>query len=93
MPDAPLDLEPAPGRSARDVIPDTNAIESLNARFRRAVRHRGHFPNEQAALKVLYLVAHQHRSGRDNLTGRINGWKTILNTLTIHYGDRINGAY
>ena len=66
---------------------------SLNARFRRAVRHRGHFPNEQAALKVLYLVANQHRPGRDNLTGRINGWKTILNTLTIHYGDRLNGSY
>jgi transposase-like protein len=41
----------------RTVVYTTNAIESLNARFRRAVRHRGHFPNEQAALKVLYLVA------------------------------------
>lgn len=57
------------------------------------VRHRGHFPNEQAALKVLYLVANPHKTGRDNLTGRINGWKTILNTLTIHYGDRLNGTY
>ena len=41
----------------RKVVYTTNAIESLNARFRQAVRHRGHFPNEQAALKVLYLVA------------------------------------
>ena len=41
----------------RKIVYTTNAIESLNARFRRAVRHRGHFPNEQAALKVLYLVA------------------------------------
>jgi transposase-like protein len=39
----------------------TNAIESLNARFRKAVRHREHFPNERAALKVLYLVATQRR--------------------------------
>jgi len=39
------------------------------------------------------LVANQHKPGRDNLTGRINGWKTILNTLTIHYGDRLNGTY
>lgn len=77
----------------RKIVYTTNAIESLNARFRRAVRHRGHFPNEQAALKVLYLVANHHRPGRDNLTGRINGWKQILNTLTIHYGDRLNGAY
>jgi transposase-like protein len=59
----------------RRIVYTTNAIESLNARFRRAVRHRGHFPNEQAALKVLYLVANQHKPGRDNLTGRINGWK------------------
>ena len=43
----------------RKIVYTTNAIETLNARFRRAVRHRGHFPNEQAALKVLYLVAKQ----------------------------------
>jgi putative transposase len=41
----------------RRIVYTTNAIESLNARSRRAVRHRGHFPNEQAAMKVLYLVA------------------------------------
>ena len=73
----------------RKVVYTTNAIESLNAMFRRAVRHRGHFPNEQAALKVLYLVATRRRPNRQDLTGRINGWKPILNTLTIHYGDRI----
>ena len=73
----------------RKVVYTTNAIESLNARFRRAVRHRGHFPNEQSALKVLYLVATRRRPNRQDLTGRINGWKTILNALTVHYGDRI----
>ena len=72
----------------RRVVHTTNAIESLNARFRRAVRHRGHFPNEQAAMKVLYLVATTRRKNRSNLTGKTNGWKTILNTLTVHYGDR-----
>ncbi len=41
----------------RQIVYTTNAIESLNARFRKAVRHRVHFPTEQAALKVLYLVA------------------------------------
>jgi putative transposase len=40
----------------RRVICSTNAIESLNARYRRAVRARGHFPNDTAALKCLYLV-------------------------------------
>src|SRR5439155_17606496 len=73
----------------RKIVYTTNAIERLNARFRRAVRHRGHFPNEQAAMKVLYLVAHQRRPNRTNLTGKTNGWKQILNALTVHYGDRI----
>ena len=76
----------------RTLVYTTNAIESLNARFRRAVRHRGHFPNEQAALKVLYLVATERRKNRSNPTGRVNGWKHILNALTIHYGDRITAA-
>ncbi len=40
----------------RRIICTTNAIESLNARYRRAVNARGHFPNDQAALKCLYLV-------------------------------------
>lgn len=73
----------------RKVVYTTNSIESLNARFRRAVRHRGHFPTEQAALKVLYLVATERKKNRENLTGRITGWKAILNVLTVHYGDRI----
>jgi transposase-like protein len=73
----------------RTIVYTTNAVESLNARFRKAVRHRTHFPNEQAALKVLYLVATERRPNRSNPSGRMNGWKPILNALTIHYGDRI----
>ena len=53
----------------RTIVYTTNSIESLNARFRRAVRNRGHFPNEQAALKVLYLVANQNRPNRADLVG------------------------
>lgn len=40
----------------RKVICSTNAIESVNARIRRAVRARGHFPNEAAALKCIYTA-------------------------------------
>jgi putative transposase len=40
----------------RTVIATTNAIERLNARFRRSVKARGHVPNEQAALTHLYLT-------------------------------------
>jgi putative transposase len=76
----------------RKVVYTTNAVESLNARFRRAVRHRGHFPTEQSAMKVLYLVATQRRKNRQDMTGRIAGWKSILNTLHVHYGERIQAA-
>jgi transposase-like protein len=76
----------------RRIVYTTNAIESLNARFRRAVRHRGHFPNEQAALKVLYLVATTRRKNRENMTGKISNWKQALNILTIHYGDRLTAT-
>ncbi len=40
----------------RRVLFSTNAIESLNALYRRAVTVKGHFPTQQAALKTLYLV-------------------------------------
>ena len=77
----------------RKIVYTTNSIESLNARFRRAVRHRGHFPTEQAAMKVLYLTATKRRKNRQDLIGKTNGWKAILNALTIHYGERITNHY
>ena len=40
-------------------------------------------------MKVLYLCRHHQTQNRENLTGKTNGWKAILNTLTVHYGDRI----
>lgn len=76
----------------RKIVYTTNSIESLNARFRKAAVRRGHFPTEESALKVLYLTAIERRKNRTNPTGRINGWKTILNALTIHYSDRITAA-
>lgn len=73
----------------RRVIYTTNAVESLNSRFRQATRRRGHFPNDQAALKVLYLVIRSPIANRTNVTGRTTGWKAALNALTLFYGDRI----
>jgi transposase-like protein len=73
----------------RTIIYTTNSIESLNARFRRAVRARGHFPNEQAALKCLFLtVASLDPTG----TGRkrwTNRWKPALNAFAIAFPGRI----
>jgi len=74
----------------RKLIYTTNGIESLNSRFRQAVRRRGHFPTEQSAMKILYLTVRERRPNRSNPTGKINGWKNILNTLAITYGDRLN---
>jgi transposase-like protein len=74
----------------RKLIYTTNGIESLNARFRQAARRRGHFTTEQSAMKVLYLTVRERRPNRSNPTGQINGWKSILNTLAITYGDRLN---
>jgi transposase-like protein len=43
----------------RRIVYTTNAIEALNSKLRRAVRTRGHFPNDDAAMKLLYLVLNQ----------------------------------
>ena len=72
----------------RAVFCSTNAIESLNARYRRAVRARGHFPTEQAALKCLYLVTRSldpTGRGRARWTMR---WKPVINAFAITFGDR-----
>jgi transposase-like protein len=72
----------------RKVLCSTNAIESLNARYRRAVRARGHFPSEQAALKCLYLVT---RSLDPTGTGRARWtvrWKPVINAFAITFSDR-----
>ena len=76
----------------RTVICTTNAIESLNARYRRAVKARGHFPSEQAALKCLYLVT---RSLDPTGTGRARWtmrWKPALNAFAITFSDRFPAA-
>src|SRR5687767_7764839 len=73
----------------RKVVYTTNMIESLNARFRQATRRRGHFPSEQAVLKVLYLVIQDKQSKTKRLVGRINGWKKALNAFALLYADRI----
>jgi transposase-like protein len=76
----------------RTVICSTNAIESLNARYRRAIKARGHFPSEQAALKCLYLVT---RSLDPTGTGRARWtirWKPALNAFAITFSDRFPAA-
>ena len=74
----------------RKIICTTNAIESINARLRRAVNARGHFPNEQAALKCLYMAL----MGLDP-TGRGRGrwtmrWKAALNAFDVRFEGRLS---
>lgn len=76
----------------RRVLCSTNAIESLNARYRRAVTVKGHFPTEQAALKTLYLVT---RSLDPKGTGQarwITRWKPALNAFAITFAERMPDA-
>jgi transposase-like protein len=83
---------PAFPKELRKLVYTTNAIESLNARFRRVASHRGHFPTEQAAMKVLYLIAIRRRPNREDLIGRTRSWTPILNALYMNFPDRIETA-
>jgi putative transposase len=79
-------------REIRTVICTTNAIESINARLRRAVRARGHFPTEQAALKCLYLAVMSldpSGKGRKRWTNR---WKAALNAFDITFDGRLSAG-
>ena len=79
-------------REIRTVICTTNAIESVNARLRRAVNARGHFPTEQAALKCLYLALMSldpTGKGRQRWSNR---WKAALNAFDITFDGRLSAG-
>ena len=69
----------------RRVIYTTNAIESVNARLRKIIKTRGHFPSDEAATKLIWLALR-------NITadwGRAaNHWKSAMNQFAILYEDR-----
>jgi putative transposase len=73
----------------RKILYPTNAIESLNAQVRRAVRIRGHFPSEEAATKLIYLVLHKVQARWKNPPVF---WQAAKAQLAIQFEDRFVGA-
>jgi putative transposase len=69
----------------RKVIYTTNIVESLNGTLRKAVNNRGHFPTEDAVMKVLYLAI---RNASKKWTMPIKDWKAALNQFAIRFDDR-----
>ena len=69
----------------RKIIYTTNAIESLNSVIRKAIRNRKIFPNDNSALKIIYLAV---KKASKKWTMPIKDWKPALNRFAIEYGDR-----
>ncbi|MGV9653136.1 IS256 family transposase [Streptomyces sp. NPDC003554] len=75
----------------RKVVYSTNLIESINARLRKATRNRGHFPSEQAALKVLYLAVREQITPRARDVNHVAAqWKKALNQFSLFFENRLN---
>lgn len=90
-----LEFEPA----IRKVIYTTNAIESINFQLRKIIKNRGHFPDADAAMKLLYLgirnITGRHIDGEGRVRERgtrgtgTYGWKRALNAFAVRFGDRL----
>ena len=69
----------------RRVIYTTNAIEALNRQLRKAIKTKGHFPNEDAARKLIYLAV----LNAVPAWTRTRNWTAALLAFKIHFGDRL----
>ena len=69
----------------RKILYTTNAIESLNAQVRKAVRVRGHFPSEEAAAKLIWLVLRKVQARWKNPP---ISWQAAKAQLAIQFEDR-----
>jgi putative transposase len=73
------------GPEVRRVIYTTNAIEALNRQLRKAIKTKGHFPNEDAARKLIYLAV----LNAVPAWTRTRNWTAALLAFKIHFGDRL----
>ena len=69
----------------RKVMYTTNAVESLNMSLRKIIKTRGSFPNEEAALRLLYLALRNH----SKKWSFIQGWREALNHFQLLWPDRM----
>ncbi len=70
----------------RKVIYTTNAIESLNSGFRKIIKTKGSFPNDEAVLKLIYLA---FRNISKKWTRPVGNWRQALNQFAIMFDDRM----
>ena len=73
----------------RRVLYTTNAIEALNAKLRRAVRARGHFPTDEAATKLLFLVL--NRSEKEWIMPP-REWSMAKSQFAVLFGEHFTAA-
>lgn len=73
----------------RRVIYTTNAIESLNMQLRKIIKTRGHFPSDEAAIKLLWLAL---RNVLAKTVRTTYDWKSAMNQFAILYGERFTAA-
>jgi putative transposase len=71
------------------IIPVTNAIEALNSKLRRAVRARGHFPTDEAAMKLLFLVLNR---AEKEWTMPAREWCVAKAQFAVLFGERFTKA-
>ncbi len=77
--------------AVRKVVYTTNAIESINARLRKIIKTRGHFPSDDAASKLIWLALRNITADWGNAA---QDWKTAMNQFAILYEDRFTrGAH
>jgi putative transposase len=69
----------------RRVIYTTNAIEALNRQLRKAIKTKGHFPNEDSARKLIYLAVQNAVPAWT----KTRNWTVALLAFKIHFGDRL----
>ena len=80
-----FDFPPA----VRKVIYTTNAIESLHSGVRKVIKNRGHFPNDEAATKLIYLAL-RNIAKKWKMPSR--SWKEALNQFAVMFEERMNVA-